>query len=104
MVERIDGSGIYKSPGKELPKDAWFVRDPNLRDNEGVRPLLHICEQDLDTGDPSTWVILTERVRWDFTHGRYYCTGCGEIWDSKDENGLRAIWSDGLGTGDEGLA
>jgi hypothetical protein len=104
MKEWIEGSGVYRVPVEELPKDAWFVRDPKRYENEEVQPLLHICEQDLDTGDTTTWLILTARVRWDFHRGLYYCTGCKKTWNSTNENGLRAIWSDGLGTGDEGLA
>jgi len=106
MKEFIVGSGVYKVSVKDLPQEAWFVRDPELYEDEDVSPLLHICEKDLDPtpGCEPTWVIMTEEVKWDFFHGHYYCKGCRQTWDENDEAGLKAIWSDGLGTGDEGQA
>ena len=105
MKEWIAGSGVYKVKVSQLPAEALFVRDPEMYEDEEVSPLLHICEQDLDPASAiPTWVILTEEVRWDAYYGRYFCKGCKETWDASDEDGLRAIWSDVLGTGDEGQA
>jgi hypothetical protein len=105
MNEWIEGSGVYKVLVSDLPEDALFVRDPKAYATDGVPPLLHICEKDLDTASiKPTWMILTDVVRWDHYHGYYFCTGCKEQWDSDNEAGLKAIWSDGLGTGDEAQA
>jgi hypothetical protein len=103
MKEWIEGSGVYKVAVSALPAHAWFVRDPEMYDDAKLAPLLHICEKDLDPASAEpTWCILTDEVKWDFFHGRYFCRGCKKSWGKNDEAGLRAIWSDGLGTGDEG--
>lgn len=105
MREFIEGSGVYVVPVSKLPADSRFLRDPNLCGDEDLGPLLHICEQDLDPAAAvPSWMILTDEVKWDFYHGFYFCKGCKELWDEDDEEGLRAIWSDGYGTGDEGHA
>ena len=114
MNEYVAGSGIYKLYVDELPEDAWFLRDPHTEVEEnwlgagkepGPPPLLHICEKELDKDiDTPMWFLITSRVRWDSYHGYYKCEGCKEIWDRNNIPGLRAIWSDGLGTGYEGLA
>jgi hypothetical protein len=95
------GSGVYIIEASMLPKDVLFLRDPALKNDEGLGPLLHICEKGLSHGE---YTILTGVVRWDFCQGHYRCEECKETWDASDEDGLRAIWSDGYGTGDEGQA
>jgi hypothetical protein len=105
IKEWIEGSGVYKVSAAELPESAWFVRDPGACEDGESPPLLHICEKDLDPhGAEPMWLIMTEKVVWDFYHGYYFCQGCKQTWDENDEAGLRAIWSDGLGTGAEGTA
>ena len=114
MREFVEGSGIYKIPMEDLPAEAWFVRDPHMKrrktwldvgDRAERPPLLHICERELDRDveDPM-WFIVTSAVRWNSYHGHYQCEGCKTTWGSEDTDGLKAIWSDGLGSGDEGLA
>lgn len=103
--ELVEGSGIYLVPVEKLPRGSWFLRDPQLKTNEDLGPLLHICEKDLDTQiKEPTWMVITGVVRWDSFYGQYYCGECKEAWDQENEAGLRAIWSDGYGTGDEGQA
>jgi len=101
--EALDGSGIYRVPCSQVGPKTWFVRDPKKSKDGEVAPLLHICDRDTDPNAATpTLVIMTDPVRWDSFHGHYYCTGCKQTW--KDEVGLRAIWEDGYGTGDEGRA
>ena len=103
--EFLEGSGVYTVPAHEISDSVIFIRDPKDCTDEEVGPLLHICENVLDPDIAiPTRVLTTEVIRWDFYHGHYYCLGCKEIWDRNDEAGLRAIWSDGYGTGDEGQA
>lgn len=101
--EFLDGSGVYSVPLSQVGPNVWFVRDPKKSTIEKVAPLLHICEREVDLRtSPQMLTITTDPVRWDFHRGCYYCTGCKQTW--KDEAGLRAIWEDGFGTGDEALA
>ncbi len=106
MIEEfLEGTGVYKVSVALLPATTIFMRDPALHENNNLGPLLHICEKDLDPSESNpTWMLMTEHVRWDFYHGHYQCMGCKEIWDRENEGGLKAIWSDGFGTGDEGHA
>ena len=95
------GSGVYVLDRGALPDHVLFLRDPELREDDNLGPLLHICEKGLTGGE---YTILTGEVRWDSFHGYYMCQECSDTWDAEDEEGLRAIWSDGYGTGDEGRA
>ena len=105
IQEYIEGSGVYIVPLKELPPCVLFIRDPKGSTTNEMGPLLHICKKEIDPAiaEP-TLVLETARVTWDFYYGFYLCTGCKKTWDRDDEDGLRAIWSDGYGTGDEGQA
>ena len=102
MREFIQGSesGVYVIDADMLPEHVLFIRDPALQTDEGMGPLLHTCEKGQAEGS-SEYTILTGVVRWDTFHGYYYCQECRAIWDRDDKDGLRAIWSDGFGTGDE---
>ncbi len=101
IKEFLDGSGVYTAPASQISAKTWFIRDPKRHADGVVSPLLHICERELDPDVAvPTYVLTTAVVRWDFFHGRYWCKGCKKEWNK--EVGLRAIWSDGLGTGDEG--
>lgn len=100
IQEYLEGSGIYTVPKSQIAEKTWFVRDPKMGKSNEVGPLLHICNREDERGSyPPMLVIMTDVVRWDFWVGHYYCTGCKETWS--DEEGLRAIWEDGYGTGDE---
>jgi hypothetical protein len=92
MKEFVEGSGsgVYIIDASKMPKDALFLRDPAMKSDEDLGPLLHICEKGLSQGE--------------YTMGHYKCGECKEVWDASDESGLRAIWSDGYGTGDEAQA
>jgi hypothetical protein len=98
-------SGVYTAPVKSISKNVWFMRDPEGGDDEEVGPLLHICEKNIDPDvHEPTYVLITGVVKWDFAKGHYWCLGCKKTWDRDNELGLRAIWSDGFGSGDEGQA
>ena len=94
-------SGVYVIDARKLPEHVLFLRDPALREDDNLGPLLHVCEKRRMGAD---YTILTGAVRWDFFYGYYICEECSDTWDEEDEIGLRAIWSDGYGTGDEGQA
>jgi hypothetical protein len=106
IEDLLENVGVYKVQAKDMPDSVWFVREPYGKEDRkdgDMGPLLHICERDIERGsEPPMVVIMTDVVKWDFFYGHYYCTGCKETWDEKDDAGLRAIWSDGFGTGDEG--
>lgn len=103
ITEYLEGSGVYRVPLAQVGPKTWFVRDPKKSTPGKMAPLLHICEREEERRSyPPMLVITTDPVRWDFVKGHYYCTGCKQTWS--DETGLRAIWEDGFGTGDEALA
>ena len=105
IEEYREGTGVYTVPASQISDNVLFIRDPKKHTDEEIAPLLHICHKEIDPErELPTYVLETEVVRWDFYHGFYYCQGCNETWDRDDRDGLMAIWSDGYGTGDEGLA
>ena len=104
IKEFLKEAGLYTVPAIQLPETAWFVRDPKIMREKGTPgPLLHICERDrVEVDGADVYMIITEEVKWDSFYGYYECKGCHQKWAS--EEGLRAIWEDGYGTGDEGTA
>ena len=92
---------IYSVKQSDLPNDKEFVRETS-KDGQ-LQPLLHVCERDLDpTQIIKTWIIICERVHWDFAKGWYMCNGCKKTFSSPQN--LRKIWEDGHGTGEEAHA
>ncbi len=111
LKEFVEGSGVYHILASELPLTAWFIRDTRGKGstleigNEKWKfyPLLHVCERDLDPDcHTPTYVVSTGLMRWDTMQGYYHCLGCKKRWRTEAE--LKAVWEDGLGTGDEGHA
>jgi hypothetical protein len=103
LKEWIEGSGVYSIPAEDLPEEAWFIRDPQSNRPGQPGPLMHICTRDIDPGfTDESYVITTGHVRWNQVQGYYMCLGCSDKFE--DEEHLRGIWEDGLGTGDEAHA
>jgi hypothetical protein len=103
LREWIEGSGVYSIPASELTDEAWFIRDTRPSKPGQIASLLHICTRDIDPGfEEESYVITTGVVRWNQVQGYYMCLGCKDQFE--DEEHLRGIWEDGLGTGDEAHA
>jgi len=103
IKEFVEGSGVYVVPVAELPLTAWFIRDKSKVVAGELAPLLHVCERDLDPDcHEPTYVVTTGVMRWDTMNGYYRCQGCKKRWQTEEE--LKAVWEDGLGTGDEAHA
>lgn len=93
--------GIYSVKASDLPETKEFVRE-DPKDGK-IQPLMHVCERDNDpTQAIKTFIIVCEKVRWDFYHGYYTCVGCKKAW--RQPENLKKIWEDGYGTGEEAQA
>lgn len=85
----------------DIPEGWEFFRAPAVDDK--VQPLKHICER---SDDPSqeqpTDIVVMAEVTWSYAEGFYYCRGCKLVFDEEED--LKLVWEDGLGTGCEGIA